>query len=318
MSKGDDAKATSSGVGPAPGGEALWYGHIRQVVPDESGESLVSLDFVRRLRESWKWLMLAALVGGAGGFAASFVITPKYKASTVVAVSLQQSEGIASSLGSRLGGLANLAGIAFDGQDKTQEAIAVLASRALADEFILKHSLSPVLFASLWDPETDDWKKGLGASEVPTAEQAYLAFSEGVRSISEDRRTNLVTVSMRWKDAELAAAWANDYVALANAKMRERALTEVAFSLSFLLKEAESAESIELRQAIFQLVETQKKQQMLASVRPDFAFRVIDPAKAPDPDNYSSPNRPMIAFAGLLAAMIGAAAFVVMRKERAR
>jgi LPS O-antigen subunit length determinant protein (WzzB/FepE family) len=96
----------------------------------------------------------------------------------------------------------------------------------------------------------------------------------------------------------MAADWANAYVAAANEVARRRAIEEATHMLKFLHEELGKTSVLGVQQGIYQLVETQINTIALANVRQEYAFRVVDPATAPDPDRPVRPIRPLIVALG--------------------
>jgi uncharacterized protein involved in exopolysaccharide biosynthesis len=169
-----------------------------------------------------------------------------------------------------------------------------------------------LFFAKDWDAAGKRWT----SKKPPTADDAYQFFTERVKRVDEDRRTGLVTVSMEWTDRTAAAHWANQYVRRANDLLRARAMQEAKSSLEFLDRELNNAGTVEVREAMFQLVEAQKKQQMLATVRQDYIFHIIDPAVVVDEERFVKPKRFLVVVAcGFLGGFIGVA-IVLYRARR--
>lgn len=268
-------------------------GHTTQV----SGE-LMWPQLIATLQRS-AWVLLAApALAAVLGFTASYLVEPKYR---VEAVLLPQQgggqQGLLSSLAGQFGGLAALAGVDLAGSGNKYEAIEVLRSRTLAEEFIRSRDLLPVLFAEDWDAGNRRWRVK-DERDIPSLADGVREFDRHVRSVTEDRRTGLVILSVTWRDAEVAADWANDLVRRANAQMRSRTVAESRRSLEFLSQRAAAEESVAVRAALYEVVENQVKSLALASAREDFAFRVIDAAAPPDPDDFWQPRRALFAAVG--------------------
>ena len=83
-------------------------------------------------------------------------------------------------------------------------------------------------------------------------------------------------------------------VTKANLSLRETAINDAAQSIKFLKNELEKTDVVEVRRAIYSVMEQQLQQIMLANVREQFAFKVIDPAVAPEPDDFVAPRRLLI------------------------
>ena len=83
-------------------------------------------------------------------------------------------------------------------------------------------------------------------------------------------------------------------ILLANNELRNQAIELGQKSIEFLNDELAKTNVVEIQQSIFNLIEAQIQNIMLANVRDEYAFRVIDPAGMPDLDDHWSPNRPLI------------------------
>jgi uncharacterized protein involved in exopolysaccharide biosynthesis len=289
-------------------------------IPDLQTPDLVlskALDQIAELvRRYWYCVLTGLLLGAGAGAIYAFTAKVIFQSDVVVAVTPPDADMAAGGITGALRGVAGLAGLALGQADRSEEYLAILQSRQLADTFIRKHQLLPVLFAKRWNQASQTWRN-TDPSRIPSEEDAYRLFNRKVRSVAQDRKSGLVTVTIRWSDRKLAAEWATAYVKNANDLLRERALHEVAASLAFLDQQLQKSTEVAVRQSVFQLVEAQKKQEMLANVREDYAFRVLDPAKVPDADHFIKPRRPIAIAAGALAGTLGglAVAFWLARRR---
>ena len=90
------------------------------------------------------------------------------------------------------------------------------------------------------------------------------------------------------------------------AQTRARAIAEAEKSMSYLQSELDKTSIVGIRQGINGLIEDQINQIMLANVRDEFAFRVIDSAIPPSEDDYVRPIRWLYMLAGfILGAVLG-------------
>lgn len=279
--------------------------------PPDIGVSIAAL-----LRKLWRgrWWIVAGMFGGLATFIAlGFKITPKYETEVVLAPA-QADRGSAAlgGLGASFGDLASLVGmnIPLGGSNRAVN-LAYLTSRKFTEDFIVEHDLMPVLFAKRWDAVNKKWKIS-GDEEPPSMEDAYLYFDRGIRKIREDRKTGLIYLRIRWRDRHLAAQWANMMIADLNEDIRARAVQEANSSIKFLDAELDKTQVVELREAIFRLMESNVKSVLAANVRRDFAFQIVDPAVAPDKDKYTSPDWFMLAFVGMLLGLGGGAGFALL------
>jgi uncharacterized protein involved in exopolysaccharide biosynthesis len=258
---------------------------------------------VATARRHWVGLLLAVLLGGAAAYGLSLLMKPAWQATTVLMPARDSDrEDLLSSLPAGVGNLASLAGVSVGGSRVGAEALEVLRSRALVREFIQREKLQPVLNEAMGEPST--------------LEKTVDFFEQRVLDISEDKRTRVVELSVTWRDREAAADWVNKYVALANDTMRARAIDESARRRAFIEQYLRTAETVELRQAAWRLVDSQMKTAMIASTRREYAYQVVDPAVAPDPDDWVRPRRSMLAALGGLALFIIAFSFFALRDRR--
>ncbi len=255
------------------------------VAKDESVSVRDLLLFLWRSR----WFALIGAVACAGlAIGASLIATPSYSASMVL-LPASNSGGSFGSLGSavsELSGFASLAGLNLGSAGGIKvEALATLQSEVLTDEYVQEHDLLPVLFSKKWNPTTKKWRRGV---RVPTLWEANQLF-KGIRVVDDDAKTGLVTLTIRWENPYTAAAWANGLVKLTNDYLRQKAISEAERSIAYLNQQVTKTNIVEVKSAIYTLMETEIKKEMLARGRRDFALRVIDPAVPPERKSYPRP-----------------------------
>jgi uncharacterized protein involved in exopolysaccharide biosynthesis len=205
--------------------------------------------------------------------------------------------GLASALGG-LGGLASMAGISVGGGGSTEENLAVLRSREFLWKFVQEKKLMPVLFEGDWDKQTNRWKES-DPKKQPGQLDAHRLLVNGVLSIDKDKKTDLVTVAVEWKDAALSADIANTLVEKLNLFLAQEAIARSERNLQFLNEELMRTQIEEMRKILFELIATEQKKAMLANTQKDFAFKVLD--SAVEPDKKIKPKRSLMV---ILAAFV--------------
>jgi uncharacterized protein involved in exopolysaccharide biosynthesis len=244
------------------------------------------VDFGKLLLIVWnrRWWVIASTVLFTCAFAALWYFSrPIYRATIIMVPAGSEQTSLGASLAGSLGpigGLASLAGFGL-GTDavETEASLAVLRSREFTEKFIREKNLMPLLFEDAWDAKARQWKE---PADAPTLARGFKYFDTGIRSISRDKRTGLVTMTIDWHDRENAAEWANELVARLNAEMRSRAIAKSTASVGFLEQELKKTPLLGTQEAINRLIEAQIKQRMIASVTHEYAFRVVDRALVPD------------------------------------
>jgi uncharacterized protein involved in exopolysaccharide biosynthesis len=241
---------------------------------------------VSTLGEHWRLILAVAVacavLSGIGGW----LLPKKYEASVLLLPVAHDSSSdrlgglsaIASQLG--VGGLAALTGLGNSGSFKA-ESVATLQSDALTEQYIQLNNLLPILYSKIWDPRRRTWKTD-DPEKIPTLWKANDYFKRNIRQVSENPKTGLVTLSIRWKDPKLAARWANDLVKLTNDYLRSRSLAESERHISYLQEQLAKTTLVPLQQSLYTLMESEFKSEMLARGREEYALRVIDPATVPE------------------------------------
>ncbi len=285
------------------------------VVPDTQGEAADDLaTFTADLLAEWKLLLATAVACGLIAWGVTYLMRPMYRAQALVAPVSHQTSSAGGSALRQLGGIAALAGIDIGiAGGRKEEYLATLSSPGFAREFIRTQNLLPVLFADRWDAQAKQWRPG---RKTPTLEQGVKRFTNEVVSISEDRKTSLITVTVEWYSPQLAAQWANGMIELVNERLRADAIRTADSSLEYLNRELTKTNVVEIRQAIYRLTEEQVNNAMLANVQREYAFHVVDAAVPPEV--RFSPKRMLIGTVGAAAGLFLGAMAVYVRRVRAR
>jgi uncharacterized protein involved in exopolysaccharide biosynthesis len=256
-------------------------------------EDTDQVDVVALLRVVWRYRYFIAVVATVCGLVAvvlALSTTHIYRAEVVVTEARDESMGGAASLANELGGLASIAGINLLKGDTGQEAQAVLRSRHLIEEFVRRNGLVTELLPS--------------AREPPTLWFAVREFRERVLSISEDEDSGTTTIAIEWTDPIVVARWANEFIALANEIMRTRALDESSRNIKYLNDQLAKTDVVEIQRVMYSLIENETKTHMLANVRKEYAFTVVDPAVVPEQRIW--PRRTlMVLTGGVLGVILG-------------
>jgi uncharacterized protein involved in exopolysaccharide biosynthesis len=264
------------------------------------------LNFVALFWIVWDQKILVLAISFIGGVIATILALtaiPMYRAQVIVTQAHDTSLGGGGGLMGQLGGLASIAGLGLGANGPDAELPAFLESRGLVDSFVKRYNLAPLLIK---DPKV-------------TATQWYATeiFRRTLLDIHEEKLKGTTTITIDWKDPVVAARWANDFVALANDLLRERAIQESTRNVEFLNKQIAQTNSVELQHVFYQLTENETKNLMLAHGRVDYAFRIVDPAVPPE--MRFSPHRTLMVISGLfLGGFFGSLVALVRKAVRRR
>jgi len=245
-----------------------------------------------------KLLLLITSISIVCALILSFVLTKYYKVEIeVMPVESAELKGGLSSIVGQFSGLSGLGGNSLSSWQK-KEALAMLTSRQFIMEYLKENDLLKELFYKLWDAEKNSWKQSV--SKVPSLYKGYKYFTKSILNVSEDKKAGVIKLTIEWKDPVLAAKWANDLVDKLNTKMRDNAVFEAEKSIVYLNDELKKASVLELKNSIYRLIEVEIQKTMLANVRREYAFKIIDPATVPDLWDYTRPRKLKYLFSGLM------------------
>jgi len=259
------------------------------------------LDLIKEYRNVF---LLSVIVPSLTGLLYALVATSLFRADVIIISNQEEGESLVN-LSKQYSSIAAIAGISIGGAgvvDKTERSLAILTSRSFIEEFVQGRDIRKYLFPYLWDTKQDRWKDG-----EPTAAQTYKLVISNVIDVDVDRRTNLITVSVIWEDPVLAAQWANLIIKDINKKIREQEIKELQQSIVFMQTQLDNSDSSgSLNSVMFNLIEELAKKVMIANVREEYAFKIIDPAVVPEMKyKPSKRNIVMISFLmGLLISVI--------------
>ena len=235
-----------------------------------------------------------------------------YTSTALLSPANSSSSTNSSSISSRYGGLASLAGISIgSGQvNDVSLGIEILKSRVFIVDFIKRRDILVTLFAmKSWDKESSQitynnlydnkLKKWLGdwPGGQPSYQEAYEKFAQ-MMTVSQDKKTGFVTISIKHQSPVVAQQWTMWLVEDINKTMRNRVVTEANNAILFLQREIESTAIAELRVMFSRMIEEQTKTIMLGNVRPEYLFSIIDPPIVPE--RKTGPVRSQISIIGTI------------------
>jgi uncharacterized protein involved in exopolysaccharide biosynthesis len=268
--------------------------------PPSDEDEIDLLELIRTLLRAWKTIVGITIL--CTGLAVTYALYAQevFKAETLLAPAQEEKSGASSAL-SQFGGLAAMAGVTIPADSNIERVLATLESRVFLKKFIEEKSLLPIIFEDFWDAASNSWELLVGKEAfIP---EDGISTIRGAIEVGQDK-SGLITLSISWKDPEVAAQWANDLVKQLNEQLREQAIADSKKRVGYLEQELAKTTLQDMRAVLYNLLESEKQKAMLANVNEDFALEVIDPAVAPEA--REKPKRKLIvALGGVCGGFLG-------------
>ena len=262
-----------------------------------------------------KWLVILFSVFFAVGSVFYALQLPNIYRAEIVLSPIGKDRSI--QLPGQLSGLASLAGVNLGGggNDNTNLSLEILVSREFLGRFINKNAIKPELIAAsswdfdlnrvifdedIYDESSSRWvrKPRFDRPSEPTILEATEFFKRNF-SLNRDKSSGMIKLTFDHVSPVLAKTWLNNLVNEINQEMRNREIEESQRSIDYLTKLVDTTTQNEIRSSIFSLIQEQTKTLMLANVRDEFAFKIVDPAVVPEKKH--SPKRSIIVILFTLA-----------------
>lgn len=280
----------------------------------------------------WKgkwWIIAITFVFAVGSVFYALSLPNIYKSEVTLAPTEEASGGGLSQMAGQLGGLASLAGVNLGGKnaDKTTIALEILKSRAFIKSFVEEYGILPELMAvkewkrgdgivfneKLYNPNTNEWIREVEPPKQPepSSWEYVTVFRNKMLEVSKDEATGLVNIAINHQSPEVAQQWVDWLIEEINNHMRERDIEEARRSLEYLNEELQKTFLSDMQQVFYQLIEKQTQTIMLANVRPEYIFQVLDPPVVPE--QKAKPGRALICIIGTFLGGFLSIGFVLVR-----
>ena len=269
------------------------------------------------------FIIFTSFLGGLS----SYLITDIYKSSTRILISEESSD--LSNIGSSIGGLAALSGLNLDSmggnKDLKSYSLEYIKSREFINNFINKHDLLlPLMATKSWNKILNEIsydekkfdivnKKWIIKSKPPKGpkpsdQDSYKEFMK-IFSLTEERNSNFITLSIEHESPYIAQEWLNLLVTDLNNVVREKELSQAQKALDYLNDVSYSTSIKNIDLVLFDLIESKIRTIMLANIKDEFIFEIVDPPIVSE--RRDSPNRILIALIGTFVGIFMTLIFLI-------
>ncbi len=278
------------------------------------------------LKELWsaiwagKWLIIGiTFLFSVASVLYALSLPDEYKSTALLAPASSSSSSQLGKLAGQFGGLASLAGINLAGggaEDKTVVAMEIMKTWGFLEKFIKDNNIEVEVFAAEgWDRTTDtlkidsdlydienqkwvrDFNPSKGQKLEPSSWELYEEFKDRI-SVSQDKTSGLITVSIEYFSPILAKKWTDELVKAINSHIQQQDRAEATKSIAYLNDKIKETNIADMQEVFYQLIEEQTKTLMLAEVSDEYVFKSISPVKVAE--EKSKPRRALTAIFGFL------------------
>ena len=247
------------------------------------------------------------------------LMLPNIYQSQAVMMPMEANQGMSGMLG-QYSGMASLAGISLPSESgsKAQEAIARIQSFEFFSNSFLPHiklenlmavkkwnqaSNTLTYDASAFNSESGQWVRKVKppTSTIPSSQKAYKQY-QAIMSVSEDKKTSFVTLSVEHKSPVIAQQWVEIMMDQIDQVMRDQDRQTALQSIAYLNSLAPTVNYEEISKALASLQQEQMKRLMMVEANENYIFKVLDSPIVPE--MKVKPQRSLIVILGTMLGMM--------------
>ena len=276
------------------------------------------------LEGKWIIVSLTAFVSIVGVIYS--LLLPNIYESKALLVPINPSGSISRSLGN-YGSLAGLAGIRLPSavdEGNSLKAIKKINSLSFFKNNILTNISLPELMAvkswdsktntvafdkNIYDTNSNTWilDPSYPQKQIPSAQESFEVFTRRHLSLTEDKESGFITLSIKHKSPYLAKQWVELIVNEINNFYRQKDKLESEKAVSYLNQQFSMTGLSEIKQVLAQLLQEETKKLTLIEANQFYVFDYIDPPAVME--KKSEPKRSTICiiislFGGILSIVI--------------
>ena len=280
------------------------------------------------LEGKWIIVSLTAFVSITGVIYS--LLLPNIYESKAMLVSVNSSSSISGALGS-YSGLAGLAGINLPSagdEGNSAKATQKISSLSFFKNNLLANIHLPDLMAvkswnskkntlafddNIYDTKSNTWIRDYSypQQQIPSAQESFEVFKTEHLSLSEDKKSGFITLSIKHQSPFIAKQWVELIVNEVNAFYRQKDKLESEKAVNYLNQQISMTGLSEIKQVLAQLLQEEAKKLTLIEANQYYVFDYIDPPAVME--KKSEPKRALICILSALLGSILSVLFVLIK-----
>ncbi len=155
---------------------------------------------------------------------------------------------------------------------------------------------------SIYDTSSNTWIRDYSYPQqhIPSAQESFETFKTEHLSLSEDKKSGFITLSIKHQSPFVAKQWVELIVNEVNSFYRQKDKIESKKAVSYLNQQISLTSLSEIKEALAQLLQEETKKLTLIEANQYYVFDYIDPPAVME--KKSEPKRALIC---ILSALLG-------------
>ena len=264
----------------------------------DGSDEINLLDYLRVIWKNKIWIALIVVVVVAATVVVSLLMTPIYQSRAVISPATTKPNDLT-------GGVSAFAlqfGIAAPASSNMSEIANLLRSNILREKVLIKYNLFPILFSgkpTKWKSEDEKMWTG-------------IRFLETAVKVNPVQKDNIIQITADFKDPKVARDLVSYVLAELIEYMSSEAKRVAETNKKYLESQLDKTADPFIKTKVYSLIAQQIETSMMAEVKENFAFKIIDPPRVPD--RKISPRRTQMALIAFTVSLF-LGIFVAFGKE---
>ncbi|MEL1229451.1 MAG: GNVR domain-containing protein, partial [Candidatus Neomarinimicrobiota bacterium] len=166
---------------------------------------------------------------------------------------------------------------------------------------------------SIYDKSSNTWVRNYShpQQQIPSAQESFEVFKTAHLSLSDDKKSGFVTISIKHQSPFVAKQWLELVVNEVNDFYRQKDKSESEKAVSYLNQKISMTDLSEIKQVLAQLLKEETKKLTLIEANQYYIFDYIDPPAVME--KKSEPKRALICIFSVLLGVMLSVVIVLIR-----